>query len=178
MTTSEELSGSIARRVRPAYPGWMKAVCVGVIALQVAKVPTLNAFATSRAAGEPGVQGDLSDEIFRTSIYTGVGVALLFSAIIGCIAFYSVAKFLYHRAPDKARAFAGPQGGVLHAFAFALLWPDLWAVTGIIQPLVLPLFWVSHLALIGLIAWRTAGDRTLLKQYAVCVGISLFGVLL
>jgi len=178
MTTSEELSGTIARRVKPTYPSWMKVVCVAIVALQAAKVPSLNAFVTTRAADEPGLQGKLSDDLFRTSIYTGVGVALLFAAIVGCLALFSVAKFVHHRAPDRSRAFEPASSGLLFSFAFALLWPDLWAAFGVIQPLALPLFWASHLALVSLIAWRTRGATRPVPHYAACIGITLLGVLL
>jgi hypothetical protein len=178
VTTSEELSGTIARRAKPAYPSWMRVVCAAILVLQAAKVPSLNAFVTTRAADEAGLQGQLSDDLFRTSIYTGVGVALLFAAIVGCLALYSVAKFVYRRAPDRSRAFEHTSSGPLYSFAFALLWPDLWAAFGIIQPLALPLFWATHLALVALIAWRTRGVARPLPHYAACIGITLLGVLL
>lgn len=178
MSAVDGTSGLLAQRAHVSYPRWMTGVGLAIFVVQAAKAPVLNAFAVSKANAEPGLRANLSEETFRMSIYVGVGVLLLFSAVIGSIVFFSVAKTLYKRARDKTTAFEHEAKGILASLAFALIWPDLWSFGGqIVQPLIMPLYWLSHVVVVVAIARVTRSRAKWLKHLAICLGVSMMGVL-
>ena len=178
MSIDEDVVTPLAQRIQVPYPTWLRGVCVAIFVLQALKVPSLNKWALAKASNEPGLSDGISADLFRSSIYAGVGVVLLFSSVVGCVVLYSTAKMLHRNASVGQAAFSGPSGGVLRSLAFALVWPDAWAATGIIQPLVSPLYWITHIAILTFIARLSAHERSLSKQLGACLGISLLGVLL
>jgi len=161
------------------YPRWVHLVCAAVVAAHIAKFPALTAFAIDRSRDQPAVSDDISDELLASAVRTGVGVVVLFGAIIACVVLYAVARRFLRRAeagsaPDaSAPALPARDTALLAALSVSLVLPDAWSAIQV-QALVSPWFWLVLTLSVATVTWRIGGRRAVVPGLALAMG----GVLL
>jgi hypothetical protein len=169
----------IEGRPHVSYPSWLRLACIAIVVAHAAKFPPLVDLALSRAHQEPELTADLSEDLVTSSLRVGVGVLVLFGAIVSCVVLYAVTRSLLRRQARTASANGSSvltkrNRALVRALSLALVLPDAWSAFGDVQAFVNPAFWVVLIAGVVALTWRAGGPRLAASGLALALG----GVLL